>query len=70
LLLNFIITFGVRNISVGGHVGGFLVGLACGWLAYEGVRRVKMPKYAAEGVVVALGALCFFGSLWAATNPL
>lgn len=70
LVLNFIITFGVRSISVGGHVGGFVVGLAAGWLAYEAVRRVRFPKWSIEGIVVAVGALCFVGALWAATNPL
>ena len=70
LLLNFIITFGVRSISVGGHVGGFVAGLACGWLAYEASRRVKLPKFTVEAVIVVIGVLCFVGALWAATDPL
>ncbi len=73
LLINFAFTFGVRNISVGGHVGGFVVGLACGWIAYELSRKVQLPKGAIEGAFVALGIVAFVGSLWAATtwtNPI
>lgn len=68
LVINFAITFGVRNISVGGHVGGFAVGLAGGWLVYEVARRMKLPKFAIEGFIVAIGILCFVGALWAATT--
>ncbi len=68
LVINFAITFGVGNISVGGHVGGFGVGLATGWLVYEVARRVKLSKFAIEGLVVAIGLLCFVGALWAATT--
>ena len=73
LVLNFLITFGVTGISVGGHVGGFLVGLACGWIVYEGTRRFKLPKFVVEGLIVAIGVLSFVGALWAATtwtNPI
>ena len=68
LLLNFALTFGVSSISVGGHVGGFVVGLACGWLCYEAPKRVKLPKYGTEGAIVAIGVACFVASLWAATT--
>lgn len=68
LVINFAITFGVGNISVGGHVGGFVVGLASGWLVYEVARRAKLPKFAIEGFVVAIAALSFVGALWAATT--
>ncbi|MGI9623002.1 MAG: rhomboid family intramembrane serine protease, partial [Acidimicrobiales bacterium] len=73
LILNFALTFGVGGISVGGHVGGFLVGLACGWLCYDLPRRVKMPKGSIEAIIVLIGALCFAGALWAAStwmNPI
>ena len=68
LLLNFLITFGVRSISVGGHVGGFVVGLALGWLVYEGTRKLKLPRFTVEGIIVGVGGLLFIGALWAATT--
>lgn len=68
LLLNFIITFGSRSISVGGHVGGFLVGLFCGWLVYDLSRRVSLPKWSVEGIIAGAGVACFVGAMWAATT--
>jgi membrane associated rhomboid family serine protease len=68
LLINFAITFGVRNISAGGHIGGFAVGLAVGWLAYELNRSTKLPKFALEAAIVAIGIGCFLGALYAATR--
>ncbi|MFN3215035.1 MAG: rhomboid family intramembrane serine protease [Acidimicrobiales bacterium] len=73
LLINFVLTFGVSSISVGGHVGGFVAGLVCGWLVYELPRRAKPPKYAVDAIITALGVACFVGALWAATtwqNPI
>ncbi len=68
LLLNFIITFGVRSISVGGHVGGFLVGLLSGWIIFEASRKVKFPKWSVEAILVGIGVASFVGALWAATT--
>lgn len=62
LALNFLLTFGIRSISVGGHVGGFIAGLAAGWLIYELPRRTKLPRHAIEGVLVALGIVGFIGA--------
>lgn len=73
LVLNFLITFGISSISVGGHVGGFLVGLACGWVVYESPRQVKMPKFVPEAVIGFIAIASFVGALWAATtwsNPI
>lgn len=73
LLINFVLTFGVSGISVGGHVGGFVAGLVCGWLVYELPRRAKPPRYAVDAIIAALGVACFVGALWAATtwqNPI
>ena len=68
LVLNFLITFGISSISVGGHLGGFLVGLGCGWIVYEGTRKFKLPKFAPEGIIAVVGVACFVGALWAATT--
>ncbi len=66
LLINFAITFGSSRISVGGHVGGFLVGLLCGWLVYEAARRVRFPKWSLEGIFLAIAVVGFLGAYWAA----
>lgn len=66
LVLNFALTFGIGNISVGGHVGGFVVGAAAGWLAYELPRKQKLPRYAVDVVIGVIGLACFVGALWAA----
>lgn len=68
LLINFAITFGVRNISAGGHIGGFAIGLAIGWLVYEFSRSTKLPRFAVEGAIVAIGIACFVAALFAATR--
>lgn len=63
LAINFLLTFGIRSISVGGHVGGFLGGLIAGWIIYDLPRRVRLPKYASEGALVLLGVIGFVGAL-------
>lgn len=66
LAINFLLTFGIRSISVGGHVGGFLGGLMAGWLIYDLPRRVRLPKFASEAMLVALGVVGFVGALMTA----
>jgi membrane associated rhomboid family serine protease len=58
LLLNFVITFAIPGISIGGHVGGAIAGAICGAVmlapAYQGV-----PKWATyvTPIVVGLGSV-------------
>lgn len=66
LVLNFVLTFGIRNISVGGHVGGFVIGLAAGWLLYELPRRVRLPRGATETILAAALVGVFVVALLAA----
>lgn len=66
LLLNFALTFGLGNISVGGHVGGFVAGLLSGWLLYDVDRRKRLPKGVVEAALVVIGVAAFVGALWAA----
>lgn len=68
LVLNFLLTFGIRYISVGGHLGGFGIGLACGWLIYDAPRHRRLPRGSVETAIIAIGALCFLGAQWAATT--
>jgi membrane associated rhomboid family serine protease len=67
LLLNLVLTFGVRGISIGGHVGGLLGGLLVGWLFWES-PKVAGNRWFGDAAVVAFGVLMFLGSLWAATT--
>jgi membrane associated rhomboid family serine protease len=69
ILVNVIISIGVRSISLGGHlgglVGGFIIGVALfGW---PGKVRPgsKAVGWAAIGCVAAIGII---GSLWASTR--
>jgi membrane associated rhomboid family serine protease len=62
IMLNLLLTFSIRGISIGGHVGGLLGGLAAGWLLTELGARSRSPL-APVGAVVALTAALAGGAL-------
>jgi membrane associated rhomboid family serine protease len=65
ILINFVFTLAVPNISLGGHAGGFVGGLIATWLLLELPRRLRrhhepvvltallIPLLAVVGVLVA-----------------
>ena len=69
LLINLFITFGISNISIGGHLGGLAGGFVCGYLIYN-----LGPKIRNEAVVLAMcGAVaagCFVAALAVAQSAI
>lgn len=57
IAINLLFTFTIPGISIGGHVGGLLGGLASAWLLVEGSRTMGTRQ--ALGAVVALGVAAF-----------
>ncbi len=53
-VLNFLITFTISGISIGGHVGGFLGGMLVG-VIYDQADRRRLPRGVALGACVVLG---------------
>ena len=66
LLLNLVLTFTIRGISIGGHVGGAIGGAICGWLMLAPSWK-PMPRWvtyvtpAAVMVVSVVGAVVVVG---------
>jgi membrane associated rhomboid family serine protease len=54
VLLNLAITFFIPNISVGGHIGGLLAGMAVGKLVFVGWEHAKRAALLATGGALAM----------------
>lgn len=52
LLINIIFSLSITGISIGGHIGGFVGGAACGWLIVQFGERRRMPAAALAGCAV------------------
>jgi membrane associated rhomboid family serine protease len=66
LLINLAFTFGVRGISIGGHLGGLIGGYLCGLLLYQLSPRVRNATVPIAACVALAGA-CFVAAIVAAS---
>ena len=57
IIFNLIFSFVFSGISVGGHIGGLIGGALTGFLFLQADQR-HIPRQAALGLTVALGAWC------------
>jgi membrane associated rhomboid family serine protease len=67
LIINLIFSLSVQGVSIGGHLGGLVAGLICGWFVLEFDERRHMPAVAMAGcaavaVVSVFAALAVAGS--------
>jgi membrane associated rhomboid family serine protease len=72
ILINFVFTLAVPNISLGGHAGGFIGGLVATWLLVELPRRVRNRHQPIVLAALLIPALFVVGVLVATnyTGPL
>ncbi|MFA9269360.1 MAG: rhomboid family intramembrane serine protease [Baekduiaceae bacterium] len=68
LVLNLVITFIIPNISIGGHIGGMLVGGVCGYvmLVWAPRQSSKQAANIALGATIAIGLAAAAAAIWAA----
>jgi membrane associated rhomboid family serine protease len=71
IMINLLLTFTVRGISIGGHVGGLVAGAAGAWLLWEWGPRLD-PRWGKVVPVAVCGALTvalYVGCLVVASSP-
>jgi membrane associated rhomboid family serine protease len=56
LLINVVFSLSVRNISIGGHLGGLVGGLITGWLFVQLAERRRQPAVALAGYLLVAAA--------------
>jgi membrane associated rhomboid family serine protease len=66
LVLNFVFTLTYADVSLGGHLGGFIAGLICGWLVVEvyerrGKQGLALGGCALVAIISIAGALAVAG---------
>ncbi len=68
LMINLVITFGLSNISVGGHLGGLVGGAIAGWALFDLPRREGIPKQVPWAICAAVAAICVVASVMVASS--
>jgi membrane associated rhomboid family serine protease len=61
--INLLLTFTLRGLSIGGHIGGIVGGALVALLLFDVPDRVRMPEAAASVLAGALGVAAVIGSL-------
>jgi len=67
LLLNLVFTFTISGISIGGHLGGVLVGAFCGWFMLA-PTWTPSQKWVGYVTPAALGLACALAAVWVCTT--
>ena len=62
LLLNFVLTFTIRGLSIGGHLGGAVGGAICGWVMLAPSWK-PVPKWAVWATPAAVAVVAVVGSV-------
>jgi membrane associated rhomboid family serine protease len=62
LMINLLLTFAIPGISIGGHVGGMVIGATCG-LVMLSPRRHAPPAWVTIVLPIALSVLCIGTSI-------
>ena len=66
LAINLVISFTVRSVSLGGHVGGLIGGFLVGVAAAQAIRRQQHTTVIPILAAVVVAGASFIGALWAA----
>jgi membrane associated rhomboid family serine protease len=67
LIINLVLTFSIPGISIGGHLGGLVVGFLCGLVLLRPRHGRRRPPTWELLVPIGLGAVSFAIAMWAAT---
>lgn len=62
LLINIVLTFSIRGISIGGHVGGAVAGVICGFVMLA-PRWKPVPAWARWATPIGVAVISVLGSL-------
>lgn len=68
LAINLVISFTVRSVSLGGHIGGLIGGFLVGAAAAQAIRRRQHTTVIPVLAAVVVAGASFVGALWAASR--
>ena len=68
LAINLVISFTVRSVSLGGHVGGLIGGFIVGAAAAQAIRRQRHATVIPVLAAAVVAGASFVGALWAASR--